>query len=134
LPNGRVEGLAVNALTHGSSVLNGTFLADVVGYALIATDMIVQSHPVTADTADGESLKECGPFPGGTFLAVLPMSSGILREPPLVFLEFLPRDVALVHIRKQRHPLVAGKTLGDGLPLNVLALPCPAEPGRDATA
>jgi hypothetical protein len=59
---------------------------------------------LTADSTDDQTLQKGVSFPGWALAAFKAMGLGVLAQAVLVFLEFFPRDVALVDIRNESMP------------------------------
>ena len=88
-------------------MLHTVMVADVGRKGSTTVMFVVHGHAQTAAAADGEALQQGGAFPGRT--AVLhAQCPGIIAEAPLVFLEFVPGDVAWMDILYQSDPFFPG--------------------------
>jgi hypothetical protein len=67
--------------------------------------MILNAHPTSALTAENDALDQRRTFPWRCSLALTPILVGILLKPLLIFLKFLPINIAGVSVRDKRKPL-----------------------------
>ena len=91
----------IDALARDDQALPDTGLdrlagALVVGDQGAATLVILHGHPLPATSADGESLQQGGALAGGPGGAVSAVRSSVGGEQPLVDLELLPGEIAVV--------------------------------------
>ena len=92
--------------------------------------VVPHAHPLPTDAAHGQALEQGRPFPGRPPRALGSPGVGVRPEPPLIFLELLPGDVAGMRVRDEGGPFLARQALKRPAPRTVPALPAAAEEER----
>ena len=73
--------------------------------------MILDAHPAPTFPANNDSLDQCRTFPWRCSLALTAILGRIFLEPFLIFLIFLPTNIAGVSVRDERKPLLGRELL-----------------------
>ena len=97
-------------MTHGVTLLHALFLTNVVGTQATAALMITQRHAPAAIAANNQALEQGGTFPGRPALSLNGTRLLVVFQAILIFLKFLPADIAGMGVLDQNRPFLTRQT------------------------